>query len=203
MFTGLVDDLGTLDRVARTGAGLELRVRCRYDDLAEGESVAVSGVCLTVTGTGTERGQPWFTTAAMSTTVGLTTIGRWKEGTRLNLERALRPTDRLGGHIVQGHVDGVAEITRADAAQDTLLLELALPGGLAELMVERGSVALDGVSLTISALPGPDKIQVSIIDYTRGHTTLGGLAVGDRVHVEADVLAKHVKRLLGRLTSGV
>ncbi|HET9453292.1 MAG TPA: riboflavin synthase [Gemmatimonadaceae bacterium] len=203
MFTGLVDDLGTLDRVARTGAGLELRIRCRYDDLAEGESVAVNGVCLTVTGFGREREQPWFTTAAMSTTVGVTTIGSWKEGRRVNLERALRPTDRLGGHIVQGHVDGVAEITGADATQDALLLELALPDGLAELMVERGSVALDGVSLTVSALPGPDKIQVSIIDYTRGHTTLGGLAVGDKVHVEADVLAKHVKRLLGRPTSGV
>lgn len=201
MFTGLVDDLGTLDRVARTGAGLELRVRCRYDDLAEGESVAVNGVCLTVTGLGKERGQPWFTAAAMTTTLGLTTIGNWKEGRRVNLERAMRPTDRLGGHIVQGHVDGVAEITRADATQDALLLELALPDGLSELMVERGSVALDGVSLTVSALPGPDKIQVSIIDHTRGHTTLGALAVGDRVHVEADVLAKHVKRLLERQSS--
>ena len=201
MFTGLVDDLGTLDRVARTGAGLELRVRCRYDDLAEGESVAVNGVCLTVTGLGKERGQPWFTAAAMTTTLGLTTIGNWKEGRRVNLERAMRPTDRLGGHIVQGHVDGVAEITRADPTQDALLLELALPAGLAELMVERGSVALDGVSLTVSALPGPDKIQVSIIDHTRGHTTLGALAVGDRVHVEADVLAKHVKRLLERQSS--
>lgn len=203
MFTGLVDDLGTLDRVARTDAGLELRIRCRYGDLTKGESVAVNGVCLTVTGFGEGRDQPWFTAAAMSTTVGLTTIGSWKEGSRVNLERALRPTDRLGGHIVQGHVDGVAEVTRADAMQDTLLLELALPDGLAELMVERGSVALDGVSLTVSALPGPDKIQVSIIDYTRGHTTLGGLGVGDKVHVEADVLAKHVKRLLGRPTSGV
>ena len=201
MFTGLVDDLGTIDRVARTQAGLELRIRCRYDDLVEGESIAVNGVCLTVTGLGKERTQSWFTTAAMSTTVGVTTIGSWKEGRRVNLERAMRPTDRLGGHIVQGHVDGVGEITRADTTQDTLLLELALPGGLSELMVERGSVALDGVSLTVSALPAPDKIQVSIIDYTRGHTTLGALAVGDRVHVEADVLAKHVKRLLERQSS--
>ena len=144
MFTGLVDDLGTLDRVARTGAGLELRVRCRYDDLAEGESIAVNGVCLTVTGLGKERGQPWFTTAAMTTTLGITTIGSWKEGRRVNLERAMRPTDRLGGHIVQGHVDGVAEVTRADTAQDALLLELALPAGLSELMVSGGRLPSTG-----------------------------------------------------------
>ena len=196
MFTGLVDDVGTLDRVERTPAGLELRVRCRYDDLAVGESVAVNGVCLTVVDRGSEKGEGWFTAAAMTTTVGLTTIGGWKAGRRVNLERALRPTDRLGGHFVQGHVDGLARVTRADTVQDMLLLELALPDGLSELMVERGSVALDGVSLTVSALPAPDKIQVSIIDHTRTHTTLGALKAGDQVHVEADVLAKHVKKLL-------
>lgn len=198
MFTGLVDDLGTLDRVSRTVAGLELRVLCRYHDLAVGESIAVNGVCLTVLDFGSDGDRHWFTVAAMATTAGVTTIDAWKAGQRLNLERALRPTDRLGGHIVQGHVDGVAEVTRAERVQDTVLIELALPHLLSDLMVERGSVAVDGVSLTISALPGPDKIQVSIIDHTRVHTTLGQLAVGDRVHVEADVLAKHVKALLQR-----
>lgn len=192
MFTGLVDDVGTIDRVATSDAGLELRVACRYDDLREGESVAVSGVCLTVRARGTD----WFTTAAMHTTVGVTTIGDWRVGRRVNLERALRVSDRLGGHFVQGHVDGVAIVRRADVVQDALLLELAVPGHLAELMVEKGSVALDGVSLTISALPGPDMIQVSLIEYTRRHTTLGGLTAGDRVHVEADMLAKHVRRLV-------
>lgn len=192
MFTGLVDDVGTIDRVSRTDAGLELRVACRYDDLRDGESVAVNGVCLTVR----ERGTDWFTTAAMLTTVSVTAIGDWREGLRVNLERALRVTDRLGGHFVQGHVDGVAEVVRADLVQDTVLLELAVPSELSELMVDKGSVAVDGVSLTLSALPGPDKIQVSLIEYTRQHTTLGDRRVGDRVHIEADVLAKHVRRLL-------
>jgi riboflavin synthase len=198
VFTGLVDDLGTIDRIGRTPAGLELRVRTRYADLAVGESVAVNGACLTVLERGADAQGPWFTAAAMATTVGLTTIGSWREGGRVNLERALRPTDRLGGHIVQGHVDGVAEVTRADLAQDMLLIELAIPDALSDLMVVRGSVAVDGVSLTISALPGRSKIQVSVIDHTRTHTTLGALKAGDRVHVEADVLAKHVKRLMER-----
>lgn len=192
MFTGLVDDIGTIERVARTDAGIELRVRCRYDDLADGESIAVNGACLTVR----ERSAGLFTTAAMATTVNVTAIGGWQAGKRVNLERALRASDRLGGHMVQGHVDGLATVNRTEPLEDALLLELAIPSTLSELMVERGSVALDGVSLTISALPRPDIIQVSIIEYTRRHTTLGALAVGDAVHVEADIIAKHVRRLL-------
>ena len=198
LFTGLVDAVGTVDRVARTAAGLELRVRCPYADLAIGESVAVNGACLTVRERGADDAGPWFTAAATTQTVGLTTIGDWQPKHEVNLERALRASDRLGGHIVQGHVDGVAEVTRAEVTQDMFLLELALPAWMSDLMVERGSVAVDGVSLTISALTGRDKIQLSIIEHTRSHTTLGSLAVGDRVHVEADILAKHVKRLLGR-----
>jgi riboflavin synthase len=197
MFTGLVDDVGTIDRVAATEAGLELRVRCRYDDLTPGESVALNGVCLTVreAGKATAEGR-FFTCAAVVTTLALTTIGEWKVGQRVNLERAMRPTDRLGGHFVQGHVDGLARVTHKEEDGDALLLDLALPAGLSELMVERGSVAVDGVSLTIHALPAPDAIQLSIIDYTRQHTTLGALKVGDSVHIEADIIAKHVRRLL-------
>jgi riboflavin synthase len=192
MFTGLVDDVGTIERVASTDAGRELRVRCRYEDLQEGESIALNGVCLTVR----EHGRGFFTCAAVVTTLGVTNIGDWKAGQRVNLERALRPTDRLGGHFVQGHVDGVARVTQIEEEGDALLIDLALPSGLSELMVERGSVAIDGVSLTIHGLPAPDAIQLSIIDYTRQHTTLGALQKGDAVHVEADVIAKHVRRLL-------
>jgi riboflavin synthase len=196
MFTGLVDDVGTIDRVASTDAGREFRVRCRYDDLRDGESIAVDGVCLTVR----ERGPGSFTAAAVWTTLAVTTLGSWAAGKRVNLERAMRPTDRLGGHFVQGHVDGVARVTRAAMEQDAFVFDLALPAGLSELMVDRGSLAVNGVSLTVVGLPAPDVVQLSIIDHTRVHTTLGELKEGDLVHVEADILAKHVRRLLeGRL----
>jgi riboflavin synthase len=192
MFTGLVDDVGTIDHVASTEVGRELRVRCRYDDLEMGESIALNGACLTVR----EKGNGFFTCAAVVTTLAVTTIGDWRAGQRVNLERALRPTDRLGGHFVQGHVDGVAKVLHVEQDGDALLIDLALPPGLSELMVERGSVAVDGVSLTIHDLPSPDAIQLSIIDFTRQHTTLGTLRAGDAVHVEADVIAKHVRKML-------
>ena len=108
----------------------------------------------------------------------------------------MRASDRLGGHIVQGHVDAVARVARAETVDDALLVDLAVPPELSELMVPRGSIAVDGVSLTISALPAPDVVQVSLIEYTRHHTTLGALRAGDAVNVEADVIAKHVRRLL-------
>ena len=193
MFTGLVDDVGTIERVASTDAGREFRVTCRYDDLADGESVAINGVCLTVR----EHGKGWFTCAAMVTTRGLTTADGWAQGDRVNLERSMRPTDRLGGHFVMGHVDGIARVTQVEPDNDALLIDLALPPGLSELTVERGSVALDGVSLTVAALPGPETIRVSIIEYTRRHTTLGTLKVGDSVNVESDILAKYVQKALG------
>ena len=192
MFTGIVDDVGTIDRVSTSDAGRELGVRCRYDDLDDGESIALNGVCLTVR----DRRPGFFTCAAVMPTLNVTTIGDWAVGRRVNLERALRPTDRLGGHIVQGHVDGVARVTRADKDGDSLLIDLALPSNLSELMVERGSIAVDGVSLTIHALPASDIVRVFIIEYTREHTTLGALRSGDKVHVEADMIAKHVRKLM-------
>lgn len=192
MFTGLITDVGTIERVADTGAGRELRIRTAYTDLEDGESVAVNGACLTVR----ERGAGWFVCAAVVATREVTTIGDWTIGRRVNLERAMRASDRLGGHFVLGHVDGVARVARAETVADALVLDLALPGGLSELSVERGSIAVDGVSLTIAALPAPETVQTSIIEYTRRHTTLGDLKAGDSVHVEADVLAKHVRRLL-------
>jgi riboflavin synthase len=190
MFTGLVDDVGTIERVASTDAGREFRIRCRYEDIADGESIAIDGVCLTVR----EHGKGWFTCAAMITTRGLTTAESLAQGDRVNLERALRPIDRLGGHFVLGHVDGVASVTRVEPDSDALLLDLALPPGLSDLSVERGSVAVNGVSLTIAALPDPETVRVSIIEYTRRHTTLGALKVGDAVNIEADILARYVQK---------
>ena len=192
MFTGLIDDVGTVTRVTTTDVGRELRIECRYDDLAEGESIAVNGACLTAR----ECGPRWFTTAAVTTTLDRTTIGGWRVGRRVNLERALRVGDRLGGHFVQGHVDGVATVNSVRQEGDARLVDLALPAGLAELMVRHGSLTVDGVSLTVNDLPSPDVVQISLIDYTLQHTTLAGLAIGHRVHVEADMLGKYVQRLL-------
>jgi riboflavin synthase len=192
MFTGLVDDVGLIERIARTDAGLELRIRSRYADLVDGESVSVNGVCLTVR----ESQSGLFSTAAMVTTLNVTTVGDWRPGQRVNLERALRASDRLGGHIVQGHVDAVANVLRAETVEDAYVVDLAVPADLSDLMVPRGSIAVDGVSLTIAATPASDIVQVSLIEYTRNHTTLGSVTAGDRVNVEADVIAKHVRRLL-------
>lgn len=191
MFTGLVDDVGTIDHVRDTDAGRELRVRCRYHDLGDGESIALNGACLTVR----ERGERWFTVAAVVTTLGRTTIGQWVAGTRVNLERALRAGERLGGHIVQGHVDCVGEVIAVVRHGDALLIDVAVPEEIAVLMVMHGSVTVDGVSLTVNDLPGAGVVQLSIIDYTEHHTTLGALGMGSRVHVEADMIAKHVQRL--------
>src|SRR5687767_11556526 len=123
MFTGLIGDVGTIERVSSTGAGRELHIRCVYTDLTEGESIAVNGACLTVR----ERGAGWFVCAAVVTTLDVTTIEGWSTGKRVNLERAMRATDRLGGHFVLGHVDGVARVTRAETVDDALVIDLALP----------------------------------------------------------------------------
>jgi riboflavin synthase len=192
VFTGLIDDVGLIERATATPAGLELAVRCRYDDLAPGESIALNGACLTVRECAPHR----FTVAAVATTVERTAIGGWREGTRVNLERALEVGDRLGGHIVQGHVDAVGVVRDARAEGDARLVDIALPASLAELVVLHGSITVDGVSLTVNALPAPDVVQLSLIEFTLRQTTLGDLAPGARVHVETDVVGKYVQRLM-------
>ena len=191
MFTGLIEEVGEVESVRQTDAGRELRIRASFSDLADGESIAVNGVCLTVR----EFGAGWFTAAAVTTTLERTAIDGWKKGTRLNLERAMRPGDRLGGHIVQGHVDTVAVVSAVERRGDALIVDLSLPQSLEPLFVSHGSIAVDGVSLTVNELR-PGGLQISLIEYTLRHTTLGDLRPGTRVHVEADVIAKHVRRLL-------
>lgn len=192
MFTGIIDNIGIIERAEDTAAGRELRVRCAYTDLAQGESIALDGVCLTVR----EHGPDWFTVAAVVTTLGRTHVADWRPGTRVNLERALRAGDRLGGHLVQGHVDDTGTVVAARTQGDARLVDVRLSRELAELMVPHGSIAIDGVSLTVNEMPAADVVQVSLIEYTLRHTTLGDLAPGQRVHVEADVIGKYVQRLM-------
>ena len=162
MFTGLVDDVGLITHVADSDAGRELRIRTRYADLVEGESIALDGVCLTVR----EHAQGEFTVAAVVTTLGRTNIGAWTAGSRVNLERAMRLGDRLGGHMVLGHVDDVGVVARTDTMGDAWLIDVALPAALRPLMVMHGSITVNGVSLTVNALL-PDGVQLSIIEYTK------------------------------------
>jgi len=192
MFTGLVDDVGTIDHVADTPAGRLFRIRARYDDLEDGESIAVNGACLTVR----EWEPGTFTVAAVVTTLGRTVIDAWGVGTRVNLERSLRASDRLGGHIVQGHVDGVGTVRSVQRFEDAVLIDVSVPSEVAELLVPHGSITVDGVSLTVNALPEPGVVQLSLIEYTLRHTTLGTLRPGDRVHLEADVIGKYVRQLM-------
>jgi len=191
MFTGLIEQVGEVESVRQSDAGRELRIRAPFNDLAAGESVAVNGACLTVR----EFGPGWFEAAAVLTTLERTTIGAWKSGTRVNLERSLRATDRLGGHMVQGHVDCVGVVSSRALVGDAVLIDLSLPASIEPLFVLHGSIAVVGVSLTVNELK-PGGLQLSVIDYTLRHTTLGDLRAGSRVHVEADVIAKHLRRLM-------
>jgi riboflavin synthase len=190
MFTGIVDAVGRLDAVALNN-GVELRIKAPYKGVKKGESIAVNGACLTV-----ERVlKGAFTVHAVQTTLGRTLIGEWKQGRSVNLERALRASDRLGGHFVQGHVDGVGTIDRVASNGDALLVNVRVPGEVAETTVLHGAITIDGVSLTVNAIPQPAVVQVSLVPFTREHTTLGKVTSGDRVHVEADVLGKYVRQL--------
>ncbi|MGH7676705.1 MAG: riboflavin synthase [Gemmatimonadales bacterium] len=190
-------------RVAKVGAparttgngnrdpGVTLTIRAPFKGVRRGESVAVNGACLTVDRV--VRGG--FTVHAVTTTIARTLLGEYAVGRRVNLERALRATDRLGGHLVQGHVDGVATVVSVAAEADAVLVDLRVPAEVGAVTIPRGSITVDGVSLTVHGRPGSDRVRVALIPFTRAHTTLGRLAVGDRVHVEGDVLAKYVGQL--------
>lgn len=191
MFSGLVETVGMVEHVGRSDAGLEFGIKCPFEEFSEGESVSINGVCLTVRG----QGRGWFSVAAAAPTLERTTLGGWHNGQHVNLERALRLGDRLGGHLVQGHVDGVGNVVGVGEMRDALLLDIALPAELQGLFVPLGSVALDGVSLTVNALSA-GTLQVSVIEYTRRHTTLGSLGEGATVNLEADMIAKYVRQMV-------
>jgi riboflavin synthase len=195
VFTGLIADVGTVAAVEADDQGARLRITTRLGaDLAAGDSVAVNGVCLTATATD----RAGFSAEAMNQTLSLTSLGPLQPGDRVNLELAMRAGDRLGGHFVQGHVDGTAEVTECADDGFAQRLRLGLDRELAALAVERGSIALDGVSLTISAL-GEDWLQVSLIPETLQRTNFDAAAPGRIVNVECDMVGKYVKRLLAPL----
>jgi riboflavin synthase len=194
VFTGLIQAVGRVDGIRRRGGGARLIVQAPFPDgpLALGESVAVDGVCLTVA----KKISRGFEADLAAETLERTTAGGWKSGRKVNLERALTPHDRLGGHFVQGHVDGRGKILALRAARAQWTVRVELPGPLASLVAEKGSIAVDGVSLTVSAV-GKDWFEVALIPHTLGATNLRDRRAGDPVNLEADLLARHVARLLG------
>jgi riboflavin synthase len=198
MFTGIITDIGEIVAMTPRAEGLRrLRIACRYPSasIREGASIACSGACLTVVGTGEEGGRTWFAVDAAAETLKVTTAGRWRAGTKVNLERSLRLADELGGHLVAGHVDGLAVIAARENLPDMARLQMRAPPELARFIAAKGSVALDGVSLTVNAVEG-DRFSVLIIPHTLDATTFGALRAGDPVNLEVDLMARYAARLI-------
>lgn len=199
MFTGIVTDVGRIERLEDRG-DLRARIGCGYgpETIALGASIACDGVCLTVVDRGAGPGGGWFEVDVSAETVARTNIraGRtaWAPGRRVNLERALRVGDELGGHIVSGHVDGLAEVVAVEPEGDSVRVTFRAPADLARFVAAKGSVALNGASLTVNEVAGRT-FGVNIIPHTRAHTTWGEVAVGDLVNFEIDTLARYVARL--------
>ena len=199
MFTGIVTDLGEVRSVRPRAANLHrITIFTRYPraELMQGASVACSGVCLTVVDTGEEDGRTWFAVDAAAETLALTTVGQWRHGTRVNLERALKIGDELGGHLVAGHVDGLASVIAREDITDMARFTLRAPHALSRFIAQKGSVALDGVSLTVNTVTGDD-FSVLIIPHTLSVTTLGMWRLGDQVNLEVDTIARYAARLMG------
>jgi riboflavin synthase len=195
VFTGLIEDVGTVAELDASEDGARLRIATRLaGELEPGDSIAVNGVCLTATG----ADRAGFEAEAMNQTLRLTSLGPLQPGDRVNLELAIRAGDRLGGHFVQGHVDGTAEVTEAEDDGFARRLRVRLNSGLIGLVVERGSIALDGVSLTVSGLGG-DWLEVSLVPETLHRTNLGEVEPGRKLNVECDLVGKYVQRLMAPL----
>jgi riboflavin synthase len=196
MFTGIVTAIGTIRQTAAGPGGVQLTIECEFPDLQLGESVAVDGACLTV-----QAHVPGgFTAHVVQTTQERTRLGAYAAGQRVNLERALRVGERLGGHIVQGHVDAVGSVERVQEGANTRVLDLSVPREVDQVSVPLGSITVDGVSLTVNAKPRPGVVQISLVPFTLQHTTLGERRVGDRVHLEADTIGKYVWAFMHKAT---
>ena len=197
MFTGIVTDIGTV-RSAEQRGDLRLTIACGYDmaSVDLGASIACSGVCLTVV----DKGEDWFAVDVSGETVSRTAADLWREGARLNLERSLRLGEELGGHIVTGHVDAVGDVLKAAAEGDSQRLGIAVPRELGAMIAAKGSITLDGVSLTVNdvrdAEDGRTHFSVNVIPHTARETTLGEMAAGRQLNVEIDVLARYINRMM-------
>ena len=200
MFTGLIEEIGSIISITNSGDGavMEISAHTVLDDVSHGDSIAISGVCLTVI----DSTPSSFRADVMKETLLHSAAGSWKPGTKVNLERAARVGDRLGGHIVQGHVDATSEVLEVKPGDRWSVIRISLREDIAPLVAHKGSITVDGVSLTVSAV-GRDWAEVSLIPETLAATTLGEAAVGDVVNVETDVLARHVLRLREFVTDGV
>jgi riboflavin synthase len=196
MFTGIITDIGNVRSIQRKG-DLRLTIGCSYDmDTVDlGASIACSGACLTVV----DKGDDWFAVDVSQETVSKTAPDLWTEGAQLNLERALRVGDELGGHIVTGHVDAVALVTRAEDVGGSIDLTIEAPRSLGSGIAPKGSVSLDGVSLTVNEVEDEGeatRFTINLIPHTAEHTTLGGILAGRRLNLEIDVLARYLKRMV-------
>ena len=192
MFTGIIEEVGEVIAWDQAGDAARLTVRAplAVSDASHGDSISVSGVCLTVV----DQGADWFTADVMAMTITTSTLAGLTAGARVNLERAARVDSRLGGHIVQGHIVGTSSVLEVTPGSAWQVVRFSLAEELAPLVARKGSIAVDGVSLTVSGV-GRDWFEVSLIPETLSATTLGGLAPGDRVNIETDILARHVARL--------
>lgn len=196
MFTGLIEEVGSVKSAESTERGLRLEIAASaiMNDLKIGDSVAVDGVCLTVV----TRSDATFAVEAMAPTVSRTTFGTLRSGSRVNLERALALGTRLGGHMVQGHVDGVGTVERVQRSGEHVLIDVALPEDVADVTVLHGSIALNGVSMTVNDLPADGVLQVAVIPHTWEHTNFADLEVGSRVNLEGDMIGKFVVEYMKR-----
>jgi riboflavin synthase len=198
MFTGIITDIGTISNLVPTAQGQlhRLRINCAYDraTIVDGASIACNGVCLTVVAAGVEAGTTWFDVDAAAETLGMTTVKTWAPGKRINLERALKVGDELGGHIVAGHADGVARIEQRDDLPEMARFTLRAPRPLARFIAPKGSITLDGVSLTVNSV-ADDCFSVLVIPHTLAVTTLSDWRAGADVNIEVDLMARYAARL--------
>ena len=195
MFTGIITDVGTVELIAKRG-DTTVKIATTYDPaaIAIGASIACSGPCLTVIAKGGKQGDAWFSVEASAETLSKTTLGNWAVGSRVNLERSLKVGEEIGGHIVSGHVDGVGEVASVTPEGDSMRYKIKVPKPLAKFIAAKGSIALDGTSLTVNEVDG-NTFGVNIIPHTTKVTTWGGIKAGDKVNVEIDMLARYLARL--------